>query len=198
MGAGSQPARGTWGPSPPSLSTSTPRRARDDRDLLEFADGTANPDGTDLPAATLVGDEDPAYAGGSYVVVQKYPHDLPAWRAQTTGTQEEIIGRTKFDNVAKPDATEGQKSHKTLCSPSTRNQVTVGRPDPHGRPGQHIPTPGQPHLDPLPEIIFPISPAGPKATEHGTARQEYPVLTEPAVPRTQRAPAPCRATFPPE
>ncbi|AVH54933.1 MULTISPECIES: Dyp-type peroxidase [Streptomyces] len=88
----------------------------DGRDLLEFIDGTANPDGLDLPAATLVGSEDPAYAGGSYVVIQKYLHDLSAWRAETVETQEDIIGRTKFDNVEKPDATEGQKSHKTLCT----------------------------------------------------------------------------------
>lgn len=86
------------------------------RDLLEFVDGTANPDGLDLPAATLVGDEDAAYAGGSYVVIQKYLHDLSAWRAQTVETQEAIIGRTKFDNVELPDAAEGQKSHKTLCT----------------------------------------------------------------------------------
>lgn len=86
------------------------------RDLLEFVDGTANPDGLDLPAATIVGEEDPAYAGGSYVVIQKYLHTLSAWRAQTAETQEAIIGRTKFDNVELPDAAEGQKSHKTLCT----------------------------------------------------------------------------------
>ena len=86
------------------------------RDLLEFVDGTANPDGLDLPAATIVGEEDPAYVGGSYVVIQKYLHDLSAWRAQKVETQEAIIGRTKFDNVELPDAIEGQKSHKTLCT----------------------------------------------------------------------------------
>jgi len=88
----------------------------DGRDLLEFVDGTANPDGLDLPAATLVGEEDPDHAGGSYVVVQKYLHNLAAWRTQTAETQEAIIGRTKFDNVELADATEGQKSHKTLCT----------------------------------------------------------------------------------
>lgn len=88
----------------------------DGRDLLEFVDGTANPDGLDLPAATLVGDEDPDHAGGSYVVVQKYLHNLAAWRAQAAETQEAIIGRTKFDNVELADASEGQKSHKTLCT----------------------------------------------------------------------------------
>jgi putative iron-dependent peroxidase len=88
----------------------------DGRDLLEFIDGTANPDGLDLPADTIVGSEDPAYAGGSYVVIQKYLHDLTTWRDQPAQTQESIIGRTKFDNVELPDATEGQKSHKTLCT----------------------------------------------------------------------------------
>lgn len=86
------------------------------RDLLEFVDGTANPDGLSLPAATIVGDEDPAYAGGSYVVIQKYLHNLSGWRELPVETQEAIIGRTKFDNVELPDATEGQKSHKTLCT----------------------------------------------------------------------------------
>lgn len=88
----------------------------DARDLLEFVDGTANPDGAAMSAATIVGDEDAEHAGGSYVVVQKYLHDLGAWKKQATATQEEIIGRTKFDNVELPDATEGQKSHKTLCT----------------------------------------------------------------------------------
>jgi porphyrinogen peroxidase len=88
----------------------------DGRDLLEFVDGTANPDGLELPAATIVGDEDPAYAGGSYVVIQKYLHDMAGWRAQQVETQEAIIGRRKFDNTELPDATEGQKSHKTLCT----------------------------------------------------------------------------------
>ena len=89
----------------------------DGRDLLEFVDGTANPDGLSLPEATLVGDEDPDHAGGSYVVIQKYLHDMKAWRAQKVETQEQIIGRTKYDNVELPDAAApDQKSHKTLCT----------------------------------------------------------------------------------
>jgi putative iron-dependent peroxidase len=50
----------------------------DARDLLGFVDGTANPTGLDLPASALVGDEDCAFAGGSYVVIQKYLRDLGA------------------------------------------------------------------------------------------------------------------------
>lgn len=94
----------------------------DGRDLLEFIDGTANPIGLSLPAATLVGEEDPDYTGGSYVVIQKYLHNLTGWREQKTETQEAIIGRTKFDNVELPDAgADQQKSHKTLCTITDEN-----------------------------------------------------------------------------
>ncbi|WP_340571309.1 Dyp-type peroxidase [Stenotrophomonas sp. G106K1] len=89
----------------------------DGRDLLEFVDGTANPVGLALPEATIVGTEDPAHAGGSYVVTQKYLHDLKAWKGLGTELQEQIIGRRKFTNVELPDAAEAdQKSHKTLCT----------------------------------------------------------------------------------
>ncbi|MFT4211665.1 MAG: Dyp-type peroxidase [Microbacterium sp.] len=88
----------------------------DVRDLLGFVDGTANPVGQAVPASTLVGDEDAAFAGGSYVVVQKYLHDLTAWNALTAEAQEAVIGRTKFDNVELDDATSGQRSHKTLAT----------------------------------------------------------------------------------
>lgn len=88
----------------------------DSRDLLGFVDGTANPVAGDLPKATLVGPEDPDFAGGSYVVVQKYLHNLDAWRTLATERQEAIIGRTKLDNVELDDALSGQKSHKTLTT----------------------------------------------------------------------------------
>ncbi len=91
-------------------------RSFDVRDLLGFVDGTANPVGQALPDATLVGDEDPAFAGGSYVVVQKYTHPLDRWRTLTTEQQEAIIGRTKAENIELDDAESGQKSHKTLST----------------------------------------------------------------------------------
>jgi putative iron-dependent peroxidase len=88
----------------------------DARDLLGFVDGTANPVGQALPEATIVGDEDDAVAGGSYVVVQKYVHPIEKWRALTTEQQEAIMGRTKADNTELDDAVDGQKSHKTLAT----------------------------------------------------------------------------------
>jgi putative iron-dependent peroxidase len=111
----------------------------DARDLLGFVDGTANPVGPDLPAATLVGDEDPEFAGGSYVVVQRYTHDLDAWQGLTVEQQEAVIGRRKFDNVELPDA-EGpaQKSHKTLSTiTDAAGEHDIVRDNmPFGRPGQ--------------------------------------------------------------
>lgn len=83
----------------------------DARDLLGFVDGTANPTGAAAAAAALVGDEDPAFQGGSYVVVQKYLHDLDRWNALTVAEQERIIGRTKLDNV---EITDAVPSHVTL------------------------------------------------------------------------------------
>lgn len=88
----------------------------DARDLLGFVDGTANPAGADIPVAALVGDEDPDFAGGSYVVVQKYLHDLSAWSAIGPGEQQAIIGRTIVDNVEIDDDAAPRKSHKSLAT----------------------------------------------------------------------------------
>ena len=71
----------------------------DDRDLLGFVDGTENPRGEAVIDAALVGEEDVAFAGGSYVIVQKYLHDIDGWNALPSEAQERIIGRTKLSDV---------------------------------------------------------------------------------------------------
>jgi putative iron-dependent peroxidase len=111
----------------------------DARDLLGFVDGTANPTGLDLPGSALVGDEDADFAGGSYVVVQKYLHDLAAWGKTPTPLQEEIIGRTKIDNIELDDDDAPRKSHKTLntITDADGNEYDILRDNmPFGRPGQ--------------------------------------------------------------
>ncbi|MEP9377407.1 Dyp-type peroxidase [Aquabacter sp. CN5-332] len=111
----------------------------DARDLLGFVDGTANPTGLDLPAASLVGDEDADFAGGSYVVVQKYLHDLGAWAQTPTPLQEQIIGRTKIDNIEIDDDDAPRKSHKSLATivDADGNEHDILRDNmPFGRPGQ--------------------------------------------------------------
>jgi putative iron-dependent peroxidase len=111
----------------------------DARDLLGFVDGTANPTGAELPDAALIGaDADPDFAGGSYVVVQKYLHDMTAWAALTTEEQEAIIGRTKIDNVEIDDDDAPRKSHKTLATidDGEGGELAILRDNmPFGRPG---------------------------------------------------------------
>lgn len=86
----------------------------DVRDLLGFVDGTANPVGPSVPPSVLVAEEDTSAAGGSYIVVQKYVHDLRGWKGLSVEQQEQIIGRTKLENEELEDAESGQRSHKTL------------------------------------------------------------------------------------
>ena len=78
-------------------------RSFDERDLLGFVDGTENPEDSDAADAVLIGSEDPVFAGGSYVIVQKYLHDLAAWNALSVEEQELAIGRKKLDDVELPD-----------------------------------------------------------------------------------------------
>ncbi len=111
----------------------------DARDLLGFVDGTANPTSLDLPASALVGDEDPDFAGGSYVFVQKYLHDLSAWARVPTPLQEQIIGRTKIDNIEIDDDDAPRKSHKSLATivDADGNEHDILRDNmPFGRPGR--------------------------------------------------------------
>lgn len=86
----------------------------DNRDLLGFVDGTENPVGDEALDATAVGDEDPDFAGGSYVHIQKYVHDMAAWEALPVTEQERVIGRTKADDIEYDDAVKPANSHVAL------------------------------------------------------------------------------------
>jgi putative iron-dependent peroxidase len=86
----------------------------DQRDLLGFVDGTENPVGPAAVAAITVGEEDPEFAGGSYVVVQKYLHDIDAWNALTVEEQERAIGRTKLSDIEMSDDVKPANSHIAL------------------------------------------------------------------------------------
>ena len=89
-------------------------RSFDERDLLGFVDGTENPEGKAAPAAVLIGDEDAEFAGGSYVIVQKYVHDIEAWEALPVSEQERAVGRTKLDDIEMPDDQKPADSHVAL------------------------------------------------------------------------------------
>ncbi len=86
----------------------------DNRDLLGFVDGTENPTGATADNATVIGDEDPDFAGGCYVHVQRYVHDMSAWRALSVDEQQNVIGRTKFDDIEMDDDVKPANSHIAL------------------------------------------------------------------------------------
>ncbi|HXM65322.1 MAG TPA: Dyp-type peroxidase [Candidatus Acidoferrum sp.] len=88
----------------------------DDRDLIGFVDGTENPRGEEASAAVLIGEEDAAFAGGSYVIVQKYLHDLDGWNALSTEEQEKIIGRKKLSDIELDDSIKPSSAHNALTT----------------------------------------------------------------------------------
>lgn len=86
-------------------------RYRDKRDLIGFVDGTENPTGDDRAEVALVGDEQSAFAGGSYLAIQRYVHDLASWEDLTVPEQEQIIARTKADDVEFESDKKAPTSH---------------------------------------------------------------------------------------
>jgi putative iron-dependent peroxidase len=110
----------------------------DERDLLGFVDGTENPVGQAALDATVIGDEDPDFAGGSYVIVQKYLHDLAAWNALPVEEQERIVGRTKLADIELPDGVKPSNSHvalNTITDDSGQERQIVRDNMPFGQAG---------------------------------------------------------------
>lgn len=88
----------------------------DERDLLGFVDGTENPVDQDAVDAAIIGDEDPGFAGGSYVITQKYLHDLKAWEAVPVEQQENIVGRKKLSDIELEDSVKPIYAHNALTT----------------------------------------------------------------------------------
>jgi putative iron-dependent peroxidase len=110
----------------------------DDRDLLGFVDGTENPrDGAALNAA-LVGDEDPQFRAGSYVIIQKYLHDMSRWNALTTEQQEHVIGRKKLSDIELAENVKPTSAHSALTTiEENGREVKILRDNmPFGKPGE--------------------------------------------------------------
>lgn len=72
-------------------------RFRDSRDLTGFVDGSANPKGDARRTAAIIGEGD--HAGGSFVMAQRWVHDLASFNALPVADQERVIGRTKADSI---------------------------------------------------------------------------------------------------
>jgi porphyrinogen peroxidase len=88
----------------------------DSRDLLGFVDGTENPQGPAAEQAVFVGNEDPPFAGGSYVIVQKYLHDMAGWNALSVEEQERIVGRRKLSDIELADSVKPSYAHTALTT----------------------------------------------------------------------------------
>ncbi len=101
----------------------------DNRDLLGFVDGTENPEGPLAVSATEIGDEDPDFAGGCYVHVQKYLHDMSSWDALSVTEQELVIGRSKLEDVEMDDDVKPANSHIALnvISDDDGNELKIVR-----------------------------------------------------------------------
>ena len=87
-------------------------RYLDNRDPLGFVDGTESPRGQAAVAAALINEG--AWAGGSYIIEQKYVHNLTAWDSLSVEEQERVIGRTKLDDTQLPDDEQPTNSHVTM------------------------------------------------------------------------------------
>ncbi|AEI38185.1 Dyp-type peroxidase [Zymomonas mobilis] len=86
----------------------------DDRDLIGFVDGTENPENEAACEAVLIDSEDPDFKNSSYVIVQKYLHDVEGWNKLPIETQEKIIGRKKLSNVELDDENKPDYAHNIL------------------------------------------------------------------------------------
>ena len=109
----------------------------EDRDLIGFVDGTENPRGTLALEAALVGEEDSSFAGGSYVLTQKYLHDMKSWNELSVEAQEKIIGRKKLSDVELDDSVKPTNAHSALTViVENGKEVKILRDNmPFGRPG---------------------------------------------------------------
>lgn len=88
----------------------------DSRSILGFVDGTENSHGVDREFFAVIGEEEPAYKGGSYLFVQKYLHDLAAWKSLPVEEQEKVIGRSKENDIEMDDDVKPKNSHIALAN----------------------------------------------------------------------------------
>jgi porphyrinogen peroxidase len=110
----------------------------DDRDLIGFVDGTENPRGQEAVDVVTIGAEDAQFAGGTYVIVQKYLHDMAGWEKLSTEAQERIIGRKKLSDIELDEAVKPTCSHSSLTTIEENGQeIKILRDNmPFGRPTQ--------------------------------------------------------------
>ncbi|AVA35148.1 porphyrinogen peroxidase [Cupriavidus metallidurans] len=110
----------------------------DMRSMVGFVDGTENPVDREAVDFTIIGDEDLSFAGGSYVIVQKYLHDMTGWNELSVEAQERIIGRTKLSDIELDESVKPTCSHSSLTTlEEDGKEVKILRDNmPFGSPGK--------------------------------------------------------------
>ncbi|MDR2301991.1 MAG: Dyp-type peroxidase [Deltaproteobacteria bacterium] len=93
----------------------------DGRAMVGFVDGTENPTGDDtFGFATIAPDPKKTgkadFSGGSYVLIQKYLHDMKGWEGLTVEEQEKAIGRRKFNDLELSDVAKPENAHNAVTN----------------------------------------------------------------------------------
>ncbi|HUP85996.1 MAG TPA: Dyp-type peroxidase [Acidimicrobiales bacterium] len=83
---------------------------QESRDFLGFVDGTENPPVWEAHLAAIVPDGETG-AGGSFVLTQKWVHDLGRFEELPDDEQERVFGRTKQDSEELDDDVRPADSH---------------------------------------------------------------------------------------
>lgn len=104
-------------------------RFLDGRDLTGFVDGTENPHGGRRRDVAIVKDDDEKFIGGSYIHIQRYRHKLDLWKELPVTEQEDIIGRTKADDVEYPSEDKADFAHtkRTSLKDEAGNSIEILR-----------------------------------------------------------------------
>lgn len=113
-------------------------RYLDSRDLTGFVDGTENPVGDERAEVALVGDEDPIFAGGSYLHIQRWVHNMPKWQSIPVAEQERVIGRSKLEDIEMDDELKPPTAHiaRVVIEEDGRELEILRQSMPYGHLGE--------------------------------------------------------------
>ncbi|MBO1254661.1 Dyp-type peroxidase [Alteromonas sp. 5E99-2] len=106
-------------------------RYLDGRDLNGFVYGANNPRGLKRREMAIIGDENPLFAGGSYIHVQCYKHDLRRWHSLSERQQEQVMGVTKEHNLVSPECSDSShviRAATNWSDESHENLILQGMP----------------------------------------------------------------------
>lgn len=102
------------------------------RDLNGFVTDADNPKGMKKLEVAIVGDNDADFAGGSYVHVQRYRHDLLKWQQLDLARQEMIMGRSRDDNRRLSDTQMAAFSHAARTGNAAKEHSMLLHSMPYG------------------------------------------------------------------